>query len=196
MLFCLLDPVQEQISLWYYLQFTITDKDNDKDEFFFPLLACMRNAEGARSLQQQIQKDLERYFSVSSPEIETLTKQAKDLKVQAVTVKMENHQTGRLNIVIHTPKEKKILPPEASLFNGDDLNSDNLRTNVSYDRKTLQYEIGIIKNEGVPIDQIRELLTVRVDSGLIDPATDAPEPERPAGGSTERMIDIIKKTNK
>ena len=84
----------------------------------------------------------------------------------------------------------EIFEDEAALVGNLDIDTD-------YEiEKTLPFKIKIIKNQGVPIHQIKDFFVVKIDKGKVDPTTAIKESKRAAGGDVDRMKDLNKKLNK
>jgi hypothetical protein len=193
MVFNLLDAVQEQLGKWYFIEFTLTNKFDTEDKYWFPLIACMQNKIGALSLQSQILKDLSNGFFVSLPVIVELPKSQKDLKIEQVESQLKAVKSETVKIQVLKAVKKSVLNQAAKLFTQEDLSNGNLDIETEYAKDIeIPFKIGIMSNQGVPLHQIENHLTVKIDKGKIDPSFALPEPKRPDGGDVDKMNDLIK----
>jgi len=191
MIFTILNASEQLVGEWYYLEFTLTNKLDVNEKYFFPLIACMRDKTGALSLQSQIQEDLKNLFFVSTPEIKKLSVSEKDLQIQKSESELKNYQQRDISITLCKAAKRNVLNQATKLYTSDDLKMSNLDSSITYDdEKNFPFKIGIIKNQGVPLHQINQFPLIRIDKGKIDPHFALPVLPKPSGGNTDRMIDL------
>jgi len=195
MIFNLLDAVNEQTADWYFLDFDIESKDG-KDHFKIPMFACMQSENDAKSLQNQIAKELIVHLFITNCSIDKISKEMKDSMIKDLELKFTSNDVHYLKTVIMKAVKKKVKNLNITHFGDDASSTRNLDIDTDYDKeKVLKFKIKTIKNQGVPLSQIQDFFVIEIDKSKVDPTTAIKEPDRPKGGDIDRSLDLINKMN-
>ncbi|WP_417367104.1 hypothetical protein [Flavobacterium beibuense] len=164
LIFTLLDAVEQQFGKWYFFELNIKT-DDFKNEYTLPVLCCMREKIHAESLMNQIQKDLiNNNLILLGSSITEMTVSQKNAKINELEAKFNSNESVKLRVLLYDLVKKRNRPIETELFNEEDLNPTNL--NPFYEYKldiTHSVKLNVVKNQGVPFTQIKDLFVVKID---------------------------------